>query len=158
MEKKMDAGYISLEEFAEKSGVSVSTVKERYKEIPGIRRTGKTYTVLSGTRYPCDKRKVKVSNSSDRRYLLLKTISEYRYISHRDLQLEEKQFRDMLEAFLRAGLICPNGLCNTYGANAYDCTEKGDAILRKKKTEAIREVTLILSEAAGTFVGAYCGS
>ena len=74
--------YISMEKFAKKVGVKEETVKKRYQEIPGITKEGNTFSILSGTRYPCDKRRIKPKDSGDRRYLLLRTISDYRYISH----------------------------------------------------------------------------
>lgn len=154
MKTKKVVRYISMEEFAKKVGVKEETVKKRYQEIPGITKEGNTFTVLSGTRYPCDKRRIKPKNSSDRRYLLLRTISDYRYISHEHLMFEEKQFNDMLTEFLRAGLIKKNGLCNSYGANAYDCTAKGDEILMQKKEEAIKQIVLLTSEALGVFTKA----
>ena len=146
--------YISLEEFVKKSGVKESTIKKRYKDIPGITKEGNSFTILSGTRYPCDKRRIKPKDSGDRRYLLLRTISEYRYISHEHLMLEEKQFNDMLAEFLQAGLINKNGLCNSFGANAFDCTVKGDALLKKEKNDVIRYLTLLGAEALGTLAGA----
>ena len=146
--------YISMEEFAKKVGVKEETVKKRYQEIPGITKEGNTFIILSGTRYPCDKRRIKPKDSGDRRYLLLRTISDYRYISHEHLMLEEKQFDDMLAEFLQARLIKKNGLCNSFGANAYDCTAKGDDLLKKQKKEVIHELTILCAEALGTFTGA----
>ena len=146
--------YISMEEFANKVGIKESTIKKRYRDIPGITKEGNTFTILSGTRYPCDKRRIKPKDSGDRRYLLLRTISDYRYISHEHLMLEEKQFNEMLAEFLQSGLIKKNGLCNPFGANAYDCTAKGDAILKMQKSETIRELTLLTAEALGTLAGA----
>ena len=154
MKTKEVVRYISMEEFAKKVGVKEETVKKRYQEIPGITKEGNTFTILSGTRYPCDKRRIKPKDSGDRRYLLLRTISDYRYISHEHLMLEEKQLIDMLEEFLQAGLIKKNGLCNSFGANAYDCTAKGDAVLKKQKKEAIHDLTILCAEALGTFAGA----
>ena len=154
MKTKEVVRYISMEEFAKKVGVKEETVKKRYQEIPGITKEGNTFTILSGTRYPCDKRRIKPKNSGDRRYLLLRTIGDYRYISHEHLMLEEKQFDDMLAEFLQAGLIKKNGLCNSFGANAYDCTAKGDAVLKKQKKEAIHDLTILCAEALGTFAGA----
>ena len=52
------------------------------------------------------------------------------------------------------GLIKKNGLCNSYGANAYDCTAKGDEILMQKKEEAIKQIVLLTSEALGVFTKA----
>ena len=154
MKTNEDVRYISMEEFAKNAGVKEETVKKRYQEIPGITKEGNTYTIISGTRYPCDKRRIKPKDSGDRRYWLLRTISDYRYISHEHLMLEEKQFNDMLAEFLQAGLIKKNDLCNSFGANAYDCTAKGDAVLKKQKKEAIHDLTILCAEALGTFAGA----
>lgn len=146
--------YINMEEFAKKSGVKESTIKKRYKDIPGISKEGSSFTILSGTRYPCDKRRINPKDSGNRRYLLLRTISDYRYISHEHLMLEEKQFNDMLAELLQAGLIKKNGLCNSFGANAFDCTAKGDDLLKKQKNDVIHYLTLLGAEALGTFAGA----
>ena len=52
-------------------------------------------------------------------------------ISHKELKVEHPQFVDMLKDLLSAGLIQPNHLSNQYGANAYDCSMKGDELLKK---------------------------
>ena len=46
--------YISFDEFVNNSGVKESTIKRRYKLIPGITKSNAGFTVVSGTRYPCD--------------------------------------------------------------------------------------------------------
>lgn len=38
--------YINMEEFAKKSGVKESTIKKRYKDIPGITKEGSSFTIL----------------------------------------------------------------------------------------------------------------
>lgn len=146
--------YISLDDFARNASVSVRQVKHRYKEIPGISKIGKNYVVLSGTRYPCDLHRYKMEDSARRRFLLLKTISQYKYITHMDLKIEQRQFEEMIRDFLSAGLIKPNHLPNEYGANAYDCTPQGDHLLKMSEKEAINEMVSIIAGAAGTFAGA----
>lgn len=44
--------YIDFEEFVNNAGVKESTIKRRYKKIPGIIKTKKGFRVISGTRYP----------------------------------------------------------------------------------------------------------
>ena len=145
--------YISLEEFACIAGVSESTIKRNRENIPGVVYSKRKYKVLSGTRYPCDIHRYKIKDSADRRYVLLKMISEYRYITNLDLQLYHEQFVEMLRELLSAGLIKENSLPNHYGANAYDCTEKGDKLLHLKKVESTKQITDLVASAAGTFVG-----
>lgn len=154
MKDKTELVYIDFSDFVKLSGKKENTVKKNHANIPGIEKVGKEYRVLSGTRYPCDLHRYKINNSADRRYILLKTISEYKYISHKDLRLEELQFYTMLNELFEAGLICKNGLCNGFGANAYDCTPAGDKVLMKAKHEAIAEITLLVAEATGKFIGA----
>lgn len=154
MKDKTELVYIDFSDFVKLSGKKENTVKKNHAKIPGIEKVGKEFRVLSGTRYPCDLHRYKINNSADRRYILLKTISEYKYISHKDLRLEELQFHNMLNELLEAGLICKNGLCNGFGANAYDCTPAGDKVLMKAKHEAIAEITLLVAEATGKFIGA----
>ena len=61
----------------------------------------------------------------------------------------------MLKELLNAELICENHLINKYGANAYDCTSKGDALLKKSKAESVKEITDLVASAAGHFTGAF---
>lgn len=145
--------YISLEEFAYIAGVKESTVKRNRKDIPGVIYEKRKYKVLSGTRYPCDIHRYKITDSADRRYILLKMISEYKYVTHIDIQLYHEQFVEMLRELLSAGLIKANNLHNHFGANAYDCIEKGDALLRTKKVEALKQIAELVAATAGTFVG-----
>ena len=80
-------------------------------------------------------------------------ISEYKYISHIELRLYREQFVALLRELLEAGLIKENHLSNHFGANAYDCTEKGDLLLREKKDKAISQITDIVASATGKFIG-----
>ena len=66
---KKNAKYIPFEEFVEKVSVKESTIKRRYKEIPGITKTENGFAVLSGTRYPCDLHRYKLSTSAKKRYI-----------------------------------------------------------------------------------------
>lgn len=148
--------YITFSEFVNHSGRKENTVKKKIGSgngIPGIEKRDNTYFVLSGTRYPCDLHRYKLKNSSERRYVLLKTISEYKYISHLDLRIEYRQFQEMLSDLLAAKLIKPNHLFNNYGANAYDCTYKGDNLIKMKTIEAKEELIKLVAETTGTFVG-----
>jgi hypothetical protein len=133
--------YITFEEFVNNAKVKTQTVIRRYKDIPGIEKTDKGFIVLSGTRYPCDKRVLKGAKThEDKRYYLLKTISEYRYISEKELGLERVQFDKMLDELSKANLIEENNTKNIYGANRYDCTTTGDEALRKKKNATIKYI------------------
>lgn len=153
MDKK-NAKYIPFEEFVEKVSVKESTIRRRYKEIPGITKTENEFAVLSGTRYPCDLHRYKLSTSAKKRYILLKTISQYQYISHKDLKLEQPQFEEMLKELIEAGLIQNNHLSNEYGANAYDCSIRGDKLLKEDEKQAEAKILNMIAETAGTFVGA----
>ena len=146
--------YISFDEFVNNTGRAESTIKKRYKEIPGITKTKEGFQVVSGTRYPCDLHRHKFKNSGDRRYALLKAISKYQYVTHKDLSIEHTQFEDMLRELLSAGLIRQNNLFNTYGANAYDCTPAGDELIQRTDKEAKSELINLIASAAGTFTGA----
>jgi hypothetical protein len=147
-----------MEEFANNSNVKEKTVIKRYREIPGITKKNGEYKILSGTRYPYDKRKLKVKNSEDKRYCLLQAISEYRYISRKELKLEKKQFEDMLNEMLAVKLIKPNNLSNSYGANPYDCTGKGDEIIHMKKQQGREELVKLIAIYTGTVSGTFVDS
>lgn len=146
--------YISFEEFINHTGLKESTIRRMYKNIPGIQKTSNGFAILSGTRYPFNMRGYKIKNSNDRRYILLKAISQYKYISHLDIRLESAQFCDMLRELLSAGLIKKNNLYNNYGANAYDCTLKGEEVLKQTRTKSRQEILNMVSTAAGKFTGA----
>ena len=147
---------ISLEVLSHNANIQVSTIKKRLfknpSSIPGITIQNGNYVVLSGTRYPYPKI-AKLDNSEKKRYHLLKAISEYKYIDHWTLRLEQQQFINMLRELLSAGLIEPNHLQNNYGANAYDCTTKGDMVLHMKQFEALKEISRLIAETSGIFVG-----
>ena len=111
-------------------------------------------TVVSGTRYPCDLHRYGLKNSGEKRFALLKMISQYKYVTHKDLKIEHKQFQDMLRELLSAGLIQHNNLCNSYGANAYDCSPRGDELLKLSEQKAKSEIVNLIASAAGTYTGA----
>ena len=87
---------ISIDDFVRISGVKESTIRKNKDKIPGLSYDKGVYNIIDGTRYPCDLHRYKIKDSSDRRYLLLKAISEYKYISHLDLGLYHPQFVEML--------------------------------------------------------------
>lgn len=62
--------YISFDEFVNNSGVKESTIKRRYKLIPGIIKSDAGFTVVSGTRYPCDLHRYGLKNSGEKRFAL----------------------------------------------------------------------------------------
>ena len=142
---------ITIEEFSNNAKVKIATIKRRYKEIPGISKIDGEFVILSGTRYPCRKNN-NLKDSYDRRYYLLKAISEYKYIDHNILRIEHKQFIDMLKDLLSAKLIKRNGLSNYYGANAYDCTSKGEEVLKSKKDISISEISKLIIGTTSDFV------
>lgn len=117
-------------------------------------KTEKGFKVISGTRYPYNVGNSNLKDSSSKRYVLLKAISKYLYISHKELRVEHKQFEDMLRELLSAGLIKNNNLSNTYGANAYDCTPIGDEFVNKTNKSNLIEFLNAAAATAGTFTGA----
>lgn len=150
-------GYISIEEFIRIAGVKEVTIKRNRDKIPGLSYENGEYLIIEGTRYPFNIGRNKMKDSNDRRYLLLKAISENKYIDHNTLGIYNQQFEQFLRDLLDANLIRNNGMQNHYGANSYDCTEIGDRILLNKKT-AKTEIAKAIAEVAGTFVGTALGS
>ena len=152
-EKKKE--YIDFDEFVLYTGLRKSTIQRNYKKIPGIEKKNDKYIVLSGTRYWfSDLHKYKLEDSYEKRFVLLKAISKFRYIGHKELRVEKPQFDKMLRDLLSAGLIEPNNLSNCYGANGYDVTDKGAALIHKNDKIAKRELITTIAEVAGTFTGA----
>lgn len=152
--RKKEIEYIDFDEFVNNSGVKKSTIKRKYKCIPGLSKTEKGFMVVSGTRYPYNLRNTKLEDYSSRRYTLLKAISMYKYISHKELKMEHRQFETMLRELLSAGLIQSNNLSNTYGANAYDCTALGGELISRTDKDAKDELVKRIASMAGTFTGA----
>lgn len=148
-----DLQLVSIEEFASISHVNKNTVKRNAKRIPGLKYENGTFTILKGTRYPGDFHRYKMKNSAEKRYVLLKAISEYKYIDHTTLRLYKEQFDDLLRELLDAELISENHLYNHYGANAYDCTAKGDEMLKRKQTEGVEALAALVASTAGKFTG-----
>ena len=152
-EKKKE--YIDFDDFVNNTGLKKSTIQRNYKKIPGIEKKDDKYLVLSGTRYWfSDLHKYKIEDSYEKRFVLLKAISKFRYIGHKELRVEKSQFDNMLRDLLSAGLIEPNNLSNCYGANAYDVTDKGALLVHKTDKTAKKELITTISEAVGTFTGA----
>ena len=144
---------MTAEDFAQKNGIPLARVKQNWEKIPGsVNRNGEIF-FWPGSRYPFNIGFHKLETSADKRYVLLKAISKYRYISHKELRLEEKQFDAMLEDYLSTKLIEPNNLGNTYGANAYDITKDGsdflDSIVDKKRERRNKEILRFLGYAKG---------
>ncbi len=153
--KKEKKEYIDFDDFVSMSGLKKSTVTRNYKKIPGIEKTKNGFTVLSGTRYFfSDLHKYNMSDAYEKRFVLLKAISKYRYISHKELRIEKKQFEQMLRELISAELIQPNNLSNCYGANAYDCTDKGAELIHKSDNSSKKKLVNMVAEAAGLFTGA----
>ena len=145
---------ITIEEFVAISGVKKTTIRKNSSKIPGLRYINGEYEIIKGTRYPGDFHRYKLKNSGERRYVLLKAISEYKYIDHIKLRLYKEQFDALLRELLDAELICENHLFNHFGANAYDCTPHGDEILKQEKAAAIQSITNCVASASGHFLGA----
>ena len=145
--------YVKLDMFLAIAGKSESTIYRRRKEIPGFSYEDGHYIILEGTRYPCDLHRYKKQDSSDRRYVLLKTISSNRYICAQDLGLYERQFEGLLEDLLTGGLIRHNGMSNHFGANEYDCTPLADEVLEKNKERAKTEIAKLIGTVSGSFLG-----
>ncbi len=148
----MDIDKISIEEFITIANVKEATIKRNRHKIPGLTYEKGKFDILKGTRYPGDYHRYKLRNSADRRYVLLKAISEYKYIDYLMLKVYHEQFKSLLRELLEAGLIKENHLYNNYGANAYDCTSKGDEVLTQKKERAVTEITKMVVAAAGQVI------
>ena len=142
---------ISLKEFAERISVSEEWILRRQHEVPGIEKVGDEVRVRRGTRWPL-KMNFKMDTAEEKRYVLLRAISEFKYIDAKMLKIEEKSFELMLREFLKTGIIAKNGTGNTYGANGFDCTSKGDDIIKKRKSRAMEELSRIIGTAIGAIL------
>ncbi len=150
----MDETRISIDDFLQIAKVKLNTVKKNKDKIPGLSYANGKFDIVKGTRYPIDVHRHKINDSADRRYLLLLAISQYKYIDHLKLGVYQEQFEALLKELLDGELITPNHLYNEYGANAYDCTSKGDEIIKLQKEKSKKFISEIVSSGAGSFVGA----
>ena len=103
---------VSIEEFIKIANVKKETIKKNRNKIPGLTYENGEFDIVKGMRYPGDYHRYKLKNSADRRYLLLKAISEYKYIDHIPLQVYPEQFKELLKELLDAKLIKENHLYN----------------------------------------------
>lgn len=150
----MDKDYIELSQFAKKVKRSESTIKRRCAEMPIIKKENNKFLVLKGTRYPLKIRSYKqITDDFDRRRILLKAISEEKYIDCDMLGVYQEIFENYLRDLLNANLIYKNSLPNFYGANAYNCTDKGATIAKLRKEQARIEISHEIASVAGTFIG-----
>lgn len=148
--------YIELSEFAEMVKKKPETILKRKNDIPVIKKFGTEWYALTGTRYPCKVKSFKIKCGLDRRYVLLKAIDDYKYVNSKMLGIFPNEFNMMIRDFLNVELIEENYNGNTYGANAYTTTCKGEKIIKKSKTTATKIIKSILKECAtlaGCFVG-----
>lgn len=150
----MNKDKVTIDEFLAIAGVTKKTVIKNSAKIPGLTYENGTFDILKGTRYPGDYHRYRLKNSAEKRYVLLKAISDYKYIDYLKLKVYQEQFVEFLRELLNAGLIKENKLYNNYGANAYDCTTKGDKLLKQTQKEAIEDITKTVSSAIGHFTGA----
>lgn len=147
-----EAEYMTIEEFSEMVQKKPSTIKARWKDIPGVKKVNGSFVVMNGTRYPV-KNNFKARNSEERRYHLLRAIYENKYIDATTLGIYQNSFKLLLKDLIDGGYICENGSLNQYGANYYDCTQKGESYFKNYNKKKSKELVAIASEAAGTFVG-----
>lgn len=146
--------YLKLNDFAELIGKKPNTILRRKDEIPVIKKVGKEWYALNGTRYPCKVNSFKIKDNWDKRYVLLKAIGTHRYIDNTMLCIYTNEFEMMLSDFVNAGLIEENHNSNNYGANGFSCTFKGSVYLRKQKSLAIKAIIEDIAKVAGIFTGA----
>ena len=104
---------------------------------------------LKGSRYFFNVRNAKLNDSAKRRYILLKAISQYRYIDHKALKMEHSDFINMLGQMIGEGWIEENNGYNQYGANKYNITSYGETVLFEAKSKHM----ITLAKIAGTFTG-----
>ena len=113
--------YLSDAEFVKKNhGVTLSMVQKGWSKIPGAKAINGEIMIWPGSRYPFNMRGHKLDTAADRIYVLLKAISQFRYISHKELYLYESQFNDILQELFQKGYIELNHLGSNDGANQND--------------------------------------
>ena len=145
---------MTIEEFLIISDVKESTIHKRKKEIPGLTYINGEYKIIDGTRYPYNLGNSKLKEQEDKILALLKATSRNRYIDHKMLKLQKKQFERLLNELERNGYIEENGTNNPFGANAYDLTFKGAELVQLSRNKALRT----LSEIAGRFAGGFAAA
>ncbi len=100
MESRVEK-YISFDDFKNKyPSISEKTIKKNITKIPGADVTDKGVRFLIGSRYPYNIGNTRLCDSAKRRYILLKAISQYKYIDHRMLKSECEDFKCLLKQIL----------------------------------------------------------
>lgn len=136
--------YISLEDFSKICGISIKQIKKRYQEIPGIIYIDNSFKVLIGTKYPYSMRGIKKQSldKNNRKYNILKAVSQSKYIDGKMLGLYDYQFSEYVIELCLEGLIKYNEACpNKYAANSFELTSEGELFLNKIKQNKIINFT-----------------
>lgn len=145
--------YLSLEEFAGISNISEKQIIKRRKEIPVIIKQDGQFLVLRGARYPMPINRYKVKDEYKRRFILLKAISQTKYIDNKMLGIYQEEFEQMLRDLLQSDLIYENNVGNIYGANAYSCTQAGADLVETNNFARLSKLVNLAAEAGGKFIG-----
>lgn len=145
---------MTVEELCTNGHVSISTLKGKWRHIPGVCYKNKVWIIDDGTRYPYDMRKIP-RNSKDKRKCILQAIYNYKYIDNKMLGIPIQSFELLVNDLLNKDLIRENGTNNPYGVNRYDTTPIGEQLVIEEKWEELEKAVILSSEAVGTALGSF---
>lgn len=135
-------------ELSRLAGVKEETVIRRLSDIRGWKKVDGDIIFLKGTRYPYEKNRVKLKDTLDKYYAILKATNRNRYIDHNYLNVTEDVFSLMTEELVKMGYLQKNNSNNPYGANSYEMTFLSSKIIKKSKLAIIREMREVISDLA----------
>lgn len=135
--------------FAEKYNKQGSTIKKKYKTIPGHSFENRELIFEDWSRYPDPNAHKCIRMDAKYREILVACNSEY-YIDADMLHLTEGTFCKMLESLVTEGLLQHNEFDCGFGANDYMVTHNGAELAKMERLDAYKQIATV----TGTFAGA----
>lgn len=122
---KETSSMMTVDQLAERSGVTVRSVKKNYEKIPGHVIKNKTILFPAGSRYPFNLRSSNVNETYGQLKAIMRAIKRNRFIDAEMLKIKKDEFDDLLAELHDGKYIKPNHSGNAYGCNNYSLTLLG---------------------------------
>ena len=149
---------MTIDDLAKYSSVSQSTIKRKYRTIPGILKEETGFIIPDGTRYPFDVHRYGFKDMGTRYAALLDATSKNRYIDNEVLCIDEYSFRSMISDLLKVGYLCENGTGNMLGANRFNTTFKYEQIKKERANKRTQTIINNLSQIGAALISFAAGN
>lgn len=153
--QKKDIPLVDVETFASRYGYSEKTIKKNIHRIEGAWKEGQDYCIPDSARYPYRMGHTSIQTREDKRYVVLRATSEYRYVDEKMLGLSKTSFRTIVDELTSQGLLINNNSNDVHGVNMYDTSSKADEMLKGGKKKAMVEIGKAVAEIGGTFAAQF---